>query len=682
MRRLSALVLVLVIHLASARLSTADDRFILSAEAAPSSILADGKSYSQIIITVTGTDGHPAPDGTQVRVSTTAGNVTTTAYAGGGRATAILTSTTSPEIAIVTCSAGGASASTQVEFSSFQGDSSLGPKVIRMEGGSLAYSVERDVILASDGVAVDYNGFMIHASSAQISEQQGVIKAQGEVCIKRGDESLSADALVYDLRTDKCRLLADGSVTTVSASSLFKSGNAPKTDAGSADFSPLSAESTKNWVIAKKLTMFPHEKIQFTRASIYMGNTHLVDLPHYFYDYNNRGALMDQIRYTQWEGFVADIPMYYRVTDDSSGALKLRYAQKGSDYGGYDHPRKGPSIGLEQAYSLGPRSDGRIFLDSISDKGRSLELRQHHEFGSIWQNGRADLSLRYQPNGSFAKGVYTAYLNASLSGKKYDYYLSGFVGGSQVPVWDPSNVESMDYASQADSSVRATIRPRHTFSLAGLNFSPNMSLGYGRIGTGATSMTFKDCMYQSAGLSFHSATFGSRTMNLSFDGSSDLTNTSDGRMGASLRLGTNLRRSWRGGSASLGYTMNLQGGPAVNMFSSSVHTLTGTVFAGLGAKWSCCSYFGYGLDTGRLNLSGSAMYEINRTWKLRGEYSLYRYKLSSSTINYTSSMSYLKAGIYRPVGPYEIGLAWSPTGQQAWSSSSKKLWLEIGLPGF
>ena len=42
---------------------------------------------------------------------------------------------------------------------------------------------------------------------------------------------------------------------------------------------------------------------------------------------------MDQIRYTKYEGLVADIPMYYSVTDSGTGALKLRYAQRGSEYG-------------------------------------------------------------------------------------------------------------------------------------------------------------------------------------------------------------------------------------------------------------------------------------------------------------------------------------------------------------
>lgn len=684
MRRRVVLVLILLIQLAAIGSAAAQSRFVLSADAMPTCITADGKSYSQIVITVTNVDGSPAPDGTIVQVSTTAGSVTTTAYAGGGRATAILTSTTSPEIAIVNCSAGGASTSTQVEFSSFPGAGSLGPKIIRMEGKSLAYSVNRDVVLASDGVYIEYNGLEIQASSAQISEPMGTIRAQGEVKIRSGDQELTADALAYDIRTDRCSLLTNGEALTGPANSLFKADKLRKTDASAIaanEFSPLTAESTKSWIIAKKLTIFPRDRIQFTRASLYLGNTRVVNVPHYVYDYNNRNALMDQIRYTQYEGFVADIPVYYRVTDSGSGALKLRYAQKGSDYGGYSHPRKGLGLGIEQTYSMGDRVDGRIFVDAVSDNNRSLELTHHQEFGAMLRKGRADLSLRYQPNASFAKGVYSAYVNASMSGGKYDYYLTGFTGGSKVPVWDPMDLENIEYMNRANSSIRATIRPKRGFSAGSVTFSPNFSLGYGRIGAG-TSLATQDCVYQSTGLDFHAPSIGSRTMSLSFNGAAELTATSDGRVGESFRVGTNLRRSWRGGSASLGYTLNLRSGPTVSMFSNSIHTISSNVYAGLGTKWNCYAYFGYGLDTGRMNMYSSATYRFDGKWKLRADYSLYRYKYTSATTSFTSEMSYLKAGIYHPLGPYEIGLAWSPSGKDYWSNSGRKVWVEVGMAGF
>lgn len=681
MRRLSVLALMLTV-IAASTAAWANDRYTLLAEAVPACIVADGKSYSQIIISVLDSQGMPAPDGTEVKVSTTAGSVTTVAYAGSGRATAILTSTSSPAVAAITCSAGISSTSVQVEFSAFPGISSLGPRLIRMEGGSLAYSVEKDVVLGSDGVSIDYDGLIINASNAQVCEQMGVIKAQGALHITRGDDVVEADALIYDLRTDKCRLLRQGLEHSGTASSLFKQDKLKQPGTpSSSNFSPLTADDTKTWIVANKLSMFPRERIQFTSATVYMGNTRVLTFPHYIFDYSSRSALMDQIRYTKYEGLVADIPMYYSVTDSGTGALKLRYAQKGSEYGGYFKPRKGPSVGLEQAYSFGERNEGRLFVDALSDSSRSLELAHHQEFGSFRQNGRADFSLRYQPTSTYAKGLYTAYVNANMSLSKYDCYLSGYTGGSKTPMWDPENPESMNYEPQASSSMRATLKPRKSISLGNMSFAPNLSLGYGRLGFGSAN-AINEGLYQSVGLTFRAAPIGSRLMNLSIDGSSEMTIADNGKVGTGLRLSTMARRTWKGGSASLGYALNLRSGPVANMFSSSVHAINGTLFAGLGTKWNCFAYFGYGLDTGRLNLSSSGMYQVNDKWKVRADYSLYRYKFSSSTYSFTSEMSYLKAGIYRPLGPYEVGIAWSPTGQQSWSGKGKKLWLEFGMAGF
>ena len=680
MRRTLVLGLILLGILATS--CAAQDRFVLTADAIPACIIADGKSYSQIVISVTSPDGSPAPDSTEVRVGTTAGSVTTVAYTGGGRATAILTSGTTPEVALVTCSVGGASASVQVEFSSLTAGFTLSNRTIRIEGGSLAYSVERDVILGSDGVTIEYGDLNIEASSAQVSEPLGIIKAQGEVKVTRGDESLAADAFAYDIRMDRCRVLTDGESLSGQASSLFTPEKLRKSTATveTSDFAPLSADSTKTWIVSRKLTLIPREKIQFTDASIYMGNTHVVRLPHYFYDYGNRSALLDQVRYTRYEGLVADVPVYYRVTDSSSGALKLRYAQRGSDYGGYVHPRKGASLGLEQAYALGGRGEGKIFVDAISDSERSFELTHHQEFGSLLQNGRADLSLRYQPNASYAKGLYTAYLNATFSANRWDYSLSGYMGGSRIPQWDPETMQYIEYEERSTGSVRVFARPRKPLMAGKVTLSPSFCAGYGRLRNGA-SASGDECMYESTGLTLRSRPIGGRKLSLSLDATTDFTVAADGRTGTSLRTGLSLRRSWRGGSGSLGYTYNISSGTTANFYSSSRHMLTGNLFAGSGGRLNCNAYFGYGLDTGRLNLSSTASYRLAKDWKLRADYTLYRYRLRTSTYTYTSEMEYFKAGVYRPLGPYEVGIAWSPKGPDFWSKSGKKVWFEVGLPG-
>ena len=55
--------------------------------------------------------------------------------------------------------------------------------------------------------------------------------------------------------------------------------------------------------------------------------------------------------------------------------------------------------------------------------------------------------------------------------------------------------------------------------------------------------------------------------------------------------------------------------------------------------------------------------------------------MGSSSFSYKAS--YFRIGIFRPVGLYEVGLVWSPNGQQYGSiNQGKHLWLELGGIGF
>jgi hypothetical protein len=686
MRRIYIAAAAALILFLAVSTSMADSRQLLSIDAIPNSILADGKSFSQIVVTVMGAGGQPASDGTEVRFAASAGTITPAAYTSNSTAAAILYSSCSSEIALVTASVEDTSASVQVEFTSMAEDASLGSKIIRMEGGSLAYSVERSTILASDSVAIEYRGLVFRAASIQVCEPMGTMKGQGDVSITRGEDEIQADAFVYDLRTDRFRTLyADETLktSTFRADQLRPLSMTGFADTTSAEFAPLDAEvGTQTWIVSRKLVLFPDDKIQFTKATIYMGDTRILSFPHYVYDLNNRGALLNQVRYSSYEGLVVDLPMYYRVTDSDSGALKLRYAGKGSGYGGYFRPQEGLSLAIDQTYSLGNDSEGRLFIDAIDNAERSFELTHHLEFGSIGNSGRADLSLRLQPVSDFANNVYTTYLNASGAVGKYNYSISGYMGGSEVPLWNPLNPEEIEYSKQSNGSIRASLRTRRPFFPGGnISAFPTLSIGYGRPAYNPGNNR-GSCLYESIGLNFQSMARRRHSSGLSFNGSTELMYTADGRMGTSLRLGTNLRRSGPIGSASLGYMLDLHAGSVGSMNATSVHNLTAMVFLGSGGKWNCNSFFNYGLDTGRMNLFSSASYHISSKLNLRTDYSLYRYTYKINGQGMASTASYLKTGIYYPLGAYEIGLAWSPNGQNYGLNEDKRFWLEFGRSSF
>lgn len=678
----SPVILLLALSLLIA--ARANAGVLISADASPRSIPADGRSYSQILVTVLDQTGAPVQDDTEVRLTTSAGDITPAVYTNGGRAVGVLTSSTCPQIAIVTAIADGAAGSVQVEFlSSGYEEVAASSKAIRMTGGSLAYSVDQDTVLGSNLVTIEYKGLTIRAASAQVCQTIGEIRAQGQVSVQKADQTLTADAFVCDIHNSSFRLLDsnDQPSTRMFDMNKFQLIGSDSAAANDEAFSPLMNVDGKTWIVSKRLVLIPGQQILFYKASIYVGDSKVLSVPYYSYSYEKRESILQQVRYTSSDGMLVDLPFYYRVADSGTGALKLRYAASGGEFGGYSRPRKGVSMGLEQSYSIGNRSQGRLFVDSLGSSSQAFEMAHHIELGSAVTGGRADLSARYQPSSRYASNIYNATLSMMGDLGDYNYSVSGYLGGSRIQMYDYLNPDTLDYVDQSSGSIRAIFRPRAPILSKGLGrLSPSLTVGYGSLWT--SDDTASSGLYQSLGLSFNRSTPSNGRTALSFDGLMGLTMTSRGNTGASLRFRPSLRTYWLGGSASVSYTLNLQGGTTDSVSPLAKHELGCSLFLSGGGKWSTHLFADYGLDSRRLNLSSGLSYQATKYWRIRTTYNLYRYTYEMNGSPYSYANSYLKVGIYRPIGPYEIGLAWSPNGDYYGIDKGKRVWLELGGRGF
>ncbi|MEN6356264.1 MAG: invasin domain 3-containing protein [Armatimonadota bacterium] len=645
----------------------------VSVEANPSIIPADGKSHSQVLVTILDSNGAPVSDGTEVRLTTSAGDITAAVYTSGGRAVGILTSAQCPQIAVINAIANGGSASAQVEFSSSAGyeEATASARAIRMEGGSLAYCVDKDTVLASSGVTIEYMGLTIKANAAQVSQKSGRILAQGDVTVSKGDTSVRADALICNTQNDTIRLLGTDDKSGDKTYDIALEPVGSKETDGDPGFVPLSDVDGKTWIVSSRLVLIPRDKILFFKASIYVGRAEILKVPYYSYSYEKRESILQQVRYTSDDGMLVDLPLYYQMSDSATGALKLRYAADGSDTGGYTRPRKGLSLGLDQDYSMGESGQGRVFIDSVGNSSQALEVSHHLEFGSLLTGGRADISTRYQPSSTYAKNIYYTTLNVAGSMSRYNYSLTGYFGGSSVREYVDNCLE---YVGQSNCTVKAVFSPA-AFKSSGRP-SPSYALGYGTLWTESDEAT-SSCLYQSFGLRYNRAESGDGRFRTGFEAITALTMTADADMGASLRAGPTLRRIWNGGNASIGYTLNAMSGTTESISTQGVHQLICSLFLS-GGKWNSNSSAGYGLDSRRLSLISNLNLRPSKNWRARCSYNLYSYAYSLNDIGYRYINSYLKVGLYHPLGPYEIGIAWSPDGQNYGIDKDKRFWLELG----
>ena len=188
-------------------------------------------------------------------------------------------------------------------------------------------------------------------------------------------------------------------------------------------------------------------------------------------------------------------------------------------------------------------------------------------------------------------------------------------------------------------------------------------------------------MYETVALNAARSKPLNRNVMAGLDGTAGLTFSTRGDMGSILRLRPNLRYHWPGGSTTLSYTLSLQDGLNDTSPALAVHQLGLSLFMNAG-RMNLFSSVNYGLDSGRLTLYSSLNYRFSRYWRLRSSYNLYRYAYDVSGSSYDYRTSYFKVGIHRPVGAYEIGLAWSPDGQNYGVDKDKRLWLEFGTGAY
>lgn len=651
----------------------------ITVDASPLSIPANGRSCSQVLITVLGENGLPVSDGTEVRLNTSAGDITQVVYTAGGRATALLTSSTCPMIATIDAMVNSDTGSVQVEFTATAESEEAVPTTssIRLAGGSLAYSIDSDTIIGSNGVAVEYRGLKIQASDVQIRQRTGAFRAQGNVRVSKGDKVLAADEFTCSIREDRFTLRTKGEASGSRSYGIIKLNEVTAKSGNTPNFKPLLDTEGKSWISADRMVLIPSQKIMFFKASIYVGDSKVLSVPCYSYSYKERESIMQQVQYSSSDGMLVDMPFYYRLTADGSGALKLRYAATGNETGSYATPRKGTSLGLAQEYFLSDGNRGRFFIDSLASSSQAYEIAHHLEFGSLGTGPRADITARYQPESSYAKDLFRTTLNMTGNLQKYNYTVSGYWGGNTVERRIGSDPDDIDYVHYSSSSLRSVFRLRKPIisNLLG-NVTPNLTLGYG-VSNGSSSST----LYQSMGLNFNRNNKGSGKFTTGLNGSTSLTTNAKGGFGTQMQVRPTLRTRWLGGSASFNYTFNLQNGATSSISTLTKHSIGCSLAINSGSKWDSSISTDYGLDSGRLNLSSAFQYIIGRSWRMRSKYDLYRYAYRIDNMTYKYSTSYFKLGLYHPIGSYEIGVAWSPNGQDYGLNENKRIWLELGSSG-
>ena len=384
MKRRTGLLLLLWLSLGGVAQGAAP-LYSLKLSVSPTILLADGKSVALISAEVRDDRGNLVPDGTQVQFSTSSGVLRdTVVVTSAGTARTQLTSSAVPGIATITATVPGASAFAEVRLA-FTDD----PEMLRQRVSTylfsssqyLAYSVGWrcvEAVSSEQKAEMIVGNVRLQARSYQYRLDDDLLIAEGAV-LTRGKRMLVAERLRYSPRRDEGQavIVEDERVREV----IFKGPlweQEPVTVSKPDAYAYIDLSASELLFVVDSALLIPGERVQFRNAKLYVAGQKLLTLPMYDLSFRTGEPLGQQIIGINSGGLSIDLPLYYMVSPQAVGALRLRHAQR---VGRAVYAiRPGWSLDLEHTYNRPGVMEGALALNSLTRGDWGLRWSHAHWF--------------------------------------------------------------------------------------------------------------------------------------------------------------------------------------------------------------------------------------------------------------------------------------------------------------
>jgi hypothetical protein len=118
------------------------------------------------------------------------------------------------------------------------------------------------------------------------------------------------------------------------------------------------------FIRARSVFIRPDEEIKFKRANFYLDGSKVLSVPLHVEPLRGGGTGLNRALTYGTDGLRLDIPFYYSLTANGTGALRLKHAQDGG-WGYYSGP-SGWQLNMEQEYNSGGSTEGLFALNRIT----------------------------------------------------------------------------------------------------------------------------------------------------------------------------------------------------------------------------------------------------------------------------------------------------------------------------
>jgi len=441
-------ILLLIIALACAGVAVYGSPlgYVLRLRADPERVPADGETAVMISVEVLDSSGLPAPDGTTVHFLTTLGEIGTPVETVGGVAQTVLRPSAVSGTAIVSAIVGAARETTEVEFLAGAGSAPAGSRMVELTSDDLAYCAKERIFVADGDARLHFQNIGITAAALHYDVMQNTVCAQGEIELAAGSRTVACDALWYDLRTKRGRILRLGDETE----RLLVEGDRLETRADDAEdeclWSPIETDDARTWVRVQRAIVHPGVKVILDEAVFYVDETPVMSLPrHVLNPALGENVFGNTFGYSSLGGINMDFPFYYHATGTRIGSLHLMCNR--SSVGAMSDP--GWSLGLKEEYNRDGRREGAVTIEDISDPMRGILWQHRHQLAKgaslnldaniidYDDNNEEGQRLRslsanyYRPTGA---GRFSLGTSASIYGESESYF------GDATFRWDTARV--------------------------------------------------------------------------------------------------------------------------------------------------------------------------------------------------------------------------------------------------
>jgi LPS-assembly protein len=222
------------------------------------------------------------------------------------------------------------------------------------------------LLIAKGNVQMAYGGTTIYSEEAQYDKDTSDVVLSGNVRIYRDGRLVTADRAVYNLDTKEVTAAA---VRGAAQPFLF-SGTSLKNIPGSNGYSikegffTTSDTANPDWSMrAKRVRVYPKDRIVFSDVKLYVGNTPVMWFPYVYQSLNQRQAFTITPGYSSiWGAYVLS-NYTFPMSETMTGTVRLDLRSE-----------RGPALGFDADWETGEKKEswGRFRSYAMDDADPSL----------------------------------------------------------------------------------------------------------------------------------------------------------------------------------------------------------------------------------------------------------------------------------------------------------------------